>query len=197
MDDAAAKAHLHGSLQQAREAVLWKLDGLGEYDARRPLTPTGTNLLGLLKHLAFVEAGYFADAFDRPMTEGPRWDDLGDDETADMWATADESRDELVATYRRTIAHADGTITELPLDAEGHVAHWPAERNPVTLHAMLVHVVAETQRHAGHVDIVRELIDGAAGRQPGNDNLAPGDADAWARHRGRVERAAREAAGRP
>jgi hypothetical protein len=197
VDDATAKTHLHRALQQAREAVLWKIDGLGEYDARRPLTPTGTNLLGLVKHLAFVEVGYFADTFDRPMPGGPRWPDLDDDLTADLWTTAGESREELVATYRRTIAHADTTITELALDAEGHVAHWPVERNPVTLHGMLVHVVAETQRHAGHADIIRELVDGAAGRQPGNDNMAPGDAQEWARHRDRVERAARDAAGRP
>jgi hypothetical protein len=52
----------------AREALVWKLDGLSEYDARRPMVPTGTNLLGLVKHVASVEAGYFGETFDRPIT---------------------------------------------------------------------------------------------------------------------------------
>ena len=60
------KATLVRYLQQARDAMLWKLDGLGEYDIRRPLTPTGTNLLGLVKHLAGVESGYFGATFGRP-----------------------------------------------------------------------------------------------------------------------------------
>ncbi|MHC1558333.1 DinB family protein [Actinomycetospora sp. C-140] len=197
MDDESAKHHLHRALRQAREALLWKLDGLGEYDARRPLTPTGTNLLGLVKHLAFVEAAYFGTTFDRPVPDAPRWADLGDDETADMWARADESREELVGRYRHVAEHADATIAALPLDAPGHVVHWSAERNPVTLHGMLVHVVAETTRHAGHADIVRELIDGAAGLRPDNDNLPPGEADAWARYRDQVDEAARAASRRP
>ena len=53
-------------LQSARDAMVWKVEGLSEYDARRPMTPTGTNLLGLVKHLASVELGYFGDTFGRP-----------------------------------------------------------------------------------------------------------------------------------
>ena len=63
------KADLHSYLQTARDTVLWKLDGLSEYDVRRPLTPTGTNLLGLVKHLATVELGYFGDTFGRPLAK--------------------------------------------------------------------------------------------------------------------------------
>jgi hypothetical protein len=103
------KADLRRYLQAAREALVWKLDGLSEHDARRPMVPTGTNLLGLVKHVASVEAG------------------------------------------------------------------------------------AETHRHAGHADIVRELIDGAVGLREGNDNMAPGDQAWWERYRSRLERAAREA----
>lgn len=55
-------------------------------------------------------------------------------------------------------------------------------------------MVAESQRHAGHADIVRELVDGATGQRANGTNMAPGDAAAWAQHRGRVERAAEEAA---
>jgi hypothetical protein len=61
------KADFHLYLQEAREALLWKLDGLGEYDVRRPLVPTGTNLLGLVKHLASVELGYFGDTSELPL----------------------------------------------------------------------------------------------------------------------------------
>jgi hypothetical protein len=61
-----AKTDLQRYLQDAREALLWKLDGLSEYDIRRPLVPTGTNLLGLIKHQAGVELGYFGDTFGGP-----------------------------------------------------------------------------------------------------------------------------------
>jgi len=69
MDDDAAKANLHNYLKHEREAVLAKLDGLSEYDVRRPLTVTGTNLLGLVKHLATWEARYLGEVFDRPFPE--------------------------------------------------------------------------------------------------------------------------------
>src|SRR5690242_2712616 len=100
MTEAGPKADLHHYLQAAREALLWKLDGLSEYDIRRPLTPTGTNLLGLIKHLAGVELWYFGDAFGRPPSERP-WSADDARNNADFWATADESRDHIVGMYRR------------------------------------------------------------------------------------------------
>ena len=76
MIDEFAKDNLHGRLRRDREALLWKLDGLSEYDARRPLTASGTNLLGLVKHLASWEARYFGEIFDRQFPEPlPRWQD--------------------------------------------------------------------------------------------------------------------------
>src|SRR5689334_4876956 len=171
------KDDLRRYLQRGREALLWKLDGASEYDVRRPLTPTGTNLLGLVKHVASVEAGYLGEVFGRAFPETLPWFEPGAEPNADMWATADESRDDIVALYRRVWAHADGTIEALPLDAGGEVPWWPAERRKVTLHEVLVRVVAEEHRHAGHADIVRELVDGAAGWQEGNDNLPPGGED--------------------
>ena len=188
------KAELHWYLKTGREAMVWKLDGLSEYDARRPLTPTGTNLLGLVKHLASVEAGYFGDTFGRPFGESMPWDDADADPNADMWATADESRDQILGLYRRAWAHSDATIDQLSLDAAGHVPWW-GDRGDVTLHRILVHVIAETDRHAGQADIVRELIDGAAGLRKDNDNLPSGDKAWWESYRAKVERAAREAAG--
>ena len=187
------KEDLHRYLQAAREAMLWKLDGLSDYDVRRPMTPTGTNLLGLVKHLASVELGYFGATFGRPSTERLPWFDDDAEPNADMWATPEESRDEIVSLYRRAWAYADATIESLPLDAVGAVPWWPEERRAVTLHRILVHMIAETHRHAGHADIVRELIDGVVGLRAVNDNMAPGDAKWWESYRNRLERAAREA----
>jgi hypothetical protein len=68
MIDADAKETLRRYLRSAREALLWKLEGRSEYDIRRPLTPTGTNLLGLVKHLSIVEAWYFGETFGRPFS---------------------------------------------------------------------------------------------------------------------------------
>ena len=188
-----AKADLSRYLQIGRDALLWKLDGLSEYDVRRPLVPTGTNLLGLVKHVASVEAGYFGDTFGRPFDEPLPWLDDDAEPNADMWATAKESREEIVALYRRVWAHSDATIEALPLDAIGHVPWWEPERNEVTLLRILVHMIAETDRHAGHADIVRELIDGAAGLRASNDNMTPAGEDSWETYRARLEQTAREA----
>ncbi len=187
------RTDLHVYLQDARDALLWKLDGLSEYDIRRPVTPTGTNLLGLVKHAAGAEAVYFGTTFGRPVDGPPLWITGDAEPNADLWATADESREHIVGQYRSVWAHADAVIGSLPLDAVGRVP-W-GKGSELTLHRVLVHVIAETQRHAGHADIVRELVDGAAGLRIGDDNMAPGDPAWWEEHRSRVERAAREAGG--
>src|SRR6478736_2682732 len=122
------KQDLHRYLQIARDALLWKLDGLSEYDIRRPMVPTGTNLLGLVKHVASVELGYFGETFGRPWQEPMPWFDEDAEPNADMWATADESRQQIVDFYRRACTFADTTIDSLGLDAIGHVAWWPEER---------------------------------------------------------------------
>jgi hypothetical protein len=142
------KDDLQRYLQRARDALLWKLDGLSEYDIRRPLVPTGTNLLGLVKHVAGVEAGYLGDTFGRPSPE--KFPDVDAEPNSDAWATADESREDITGLYRRVWAHSDATIEALPLDAIGHVPWWPMPHSEVTLHRILVHMIAETDRHAGH-----------------------------------------------
>ena len=187
------KADLQRYLQTARDALLWKLDGLSEFDIRRPLTPTGTNLLGLVKHVASVELGYFGDTFGRPSGEPLPWLEGDAEPNADMWAAADESREQIVGLYHRAWAHSDATIDTLALDATGQVPWWPADQGEVTLHRILVDMIAETHRHAGHADIVRELIDGAVGLRDGNDNMAPGDQAWWENYRSRLERVARQA----
>jgi hypothetical protein len=187
------KADLCRYLQDGREALLWKLDGLSEYDVRRPLVPTGSNLLGLVKHQAGVELAYFGDTFGRPSSQDLLpWDET--EPNSDMWATAEEPRELITGRYRRAWAHSDATIEALALDAIGHVPWWPADRNEVTLHHILVRVATDTNRHAGQADIIRELIDGTVGRTSESLNMPPGDQAWWQSYRDQVERAAREAA---
>ena len=195
MSESTMKADLQRHLQVSRDALLWKLEGLSPYDCRRPLVPTGTNLLGIVKHVASVESGYFGATFGRPFAEQMAWIAEAAEPNADMWADADESVADIVALYRRVWAHSDATVEALTLDSLGHVAWWPDDRSEVTLHHILIHMIAETNRHAGHADLVRELIDGAAGLRLGNDNLAPGDAAWWEAYRQKLEETARAATG--
>jgi len=192
MTESDFKADLRRYLQDSRDALLWKLDGLSEYDVRRPLVPTGTNLLGLVKHVTGVEMGYFGDTFGRPCPDQLPFDES--DPNSDMFAFPSESREFLAGLYRTAWAHSDATIEALPLDAVGRVPWWPAEHSKVTLHHVLVRVVTETARHAGHADIVRELLDGTAGLTADRPNLPTSDRAEWQAHRDRVERAAQQAA---
>ena len=185
------KETLHGYLRIRRADLLAKLEGVSEYDVRRPMTPTGTNLLGLVKHVAYVQLGYFGEVLGRPSGRRYPWDDGEPDD--DMWAAADESRADVVELHRFSAAHADATIEALPLDAVGEVPWWPPERRHPTLHTLLVHMCVEAARHAGHADIVRELLDGAAGMSPVNPNLPERGEAGWAAFRDRIEAAARQA----
>ncbi|MBO9554590.1 DinB family protein [Cellulomonas sp.] len=188
------KETLHSYLRIRRDDLLRKLDGLGEYDVRRPMTPTGTNLLGLVKHVASVQVGYFGETFGRPFDFPMPWYDDGAEPDADMWVPASESRADILDLWQRSNAHTDATIEALPLDAVGHVPWWPPEREQVTLHQILVHMAVETARHAGHADIVREGIDGAIGNGPGDPNIPGKTGDDWAAYCARIDAAAREAA---
>lgn len=187
--DEYAKDTLHGRLRRDREALLWKLDGLSEYDARRPLTATGTNLLGLVKHVATVEARYFGEVFGRPSPQPlPRWQDS---DGSDLWATADETRDQITGFYRRTWEHSDATIRELTLDAPGHVPWWSEPHPNTNLFAVMVHVLGETIRHAGHADILREGLDGRTGVRAENERRT--DDEVRAAYCAKIEQAARSA----
>jgi len=187
MIDEYAKACLHEELQWTREALVWKLDGISEYDIRRPMTVSGTNLLGLVKHLATWEARYLGEVFERPFPERlPRWQDS---DGSDLWVAEDESREQVVSFYERACRHADATIAELPIDARGQVPWWP--RPDVKLFTIMVHVLNDTTRHAGHADILREQIDGQTGVAAGCHE--PIDSNAREIHRDKIERAARAA----
>lgn len=158
------KAELHQKLRASRAVLLAKVEGLSEYDMRRPLVPSGTNLLGLVKHLAGLEYSYLGECFGRLAPEKLAW--VEDDsiwDGADMWAQPSESSEYLIGLYQRACAHADQTITEFSLDTPGDVPHWPEKRRSTTLAVLLIRMVDETAQHAGHADIVRELIDGTGG----------------------------------
>jgi uncharacterized damage-inducible protein DinB len=153
------KESLHVSLDRHRDVVLWKLDGLDDEQLRRPMTPSGTSLLGLVKHLAAVEYGWFCEAFGRE-TEPLPFDD--DDENADMRAAPNETTADIVEFYGRARAAADRVIDELKVDDVGTA--WFGDT--VSMRWVLIHMIEETARHAGHMDIIRELIDGMTGDHP-------------------------------
>ena len=187
VDDDDAKTYLREDLRSIRSSILSKVDGLTEYDVRRPLTRTGTNVLGLIKHLTLSEARYLGDIFGRPYPESiPNFDDPHYSNRDSLWVTERESRDDVLDGYRRACAHADATIEALPIDATGFVPWWP--QPAVRLFNVMVHVLTETTRHAGHADILREqLADVAA------SDLETAEDD-WAAHRSRIDAAARAAA---
>jgi uncharacterized damage-inducible protein DinB len=188
MDDDQGMEHkeiLHEGLRRQRAALFAKLEGLPERELRRPRTPTGTNLLGLLKHAASVELAYFGETFGRPsdLPEGS----TEDDPQADLYAGPDESLEDVLDYARACFAHADATIEALEVDAEGRVAWWPAEKATVTLAQIMSHVSLDGARLAGHADILREQIDGQVGlRAPGN-NMPDWDELRWAEYVQRLE----------
>jgi uncharacterized damage-inducible protein DinB len=160
------RSALQHYLQSSREALLWKVADLDERTLRLPRTPTGTNLIGIVKHMANVEIGYFGDTFGRrwPTPDEQVTEALFEaDPQADWYATATETCDGIVDLYRRVWTFADATIEELPLDSVGRVPWWHPDRNRVTLERVIIHVLTELARHAGHADILREQVDGAAG----------------------------------
>jgi uncharacterized damage-inducible protein DinB len=147
------KTSLHVSLDRHRDVVLWKLAGLDDEQLRRPMTPSGTNLLGLVKHLAGVEYQWL------PQTYGRKTEPLETDPVADMRARPHETTADIVAFYDRARAASDQVVEDLHLDALGMA--WFGEQ--VSLRRVLIGMLEETARHAGHMDIIRELLDGSTG----------------------------------
>ncbi|WP_434965882.1 DinB family protein [Janibacter indicus] len=186
------KTVLHDMLKAQRAALLLKLEGLDEYEARRPRTPTGTNLLGLVKHSAACELGYFGETFSRPSELQLPWEveGVGPEDNEDMFATEDESMADVLAWSRACFDHADATIEALPLEAEGRVAWWPENRNTVTLGQIIVHMALDEARHAGHADILREQLDGAVGLRSEGNNLPEWGEQRWAGYVARLTRIA-------
>ena len=148
------RGSLTSQLAFHRETLLMKVDGLDDEALRRPMTPSGLSLLGLVRHLTVTEHGWFLSIF----RGEPDPYDVGDD-AAEFRVGPEESTDEVLALYRRTCEQADAVIAAGDLD-DVVTTPWGAE---VNLRAILVHMVQETARHNGHADLMREAIDGTTG----------------------------------
>lgn len=190
---------LHAQLREQRAALTSKLDGISERDARLPRTQTGTNLLGLLKHSACCEMGYFGATFGRQEPFPAPWDAVGVsvEDNLDMFATESESLADIVEFAHACFAFADETISALPLDAPGRVPWWGPEKRDVTLGQIIAHVALDEARHAGHADILREQLDGVAGLHGPGNNLPEWEAHRWARYRERLTDIAQGCSGHP
>ncbi len=141
-------------LSFARSCVLKKVDGLDEEQLRRRLVVSDTTLLGLVQHLADGERYWFGYV----LAGDPRYADVD----FDMVVAPDRSADQVIGAYRAAIADSDAHIRA----ADGldiRTAH-PVADECLTLRWVLAHMTSETVRHAGHADILRELIDGVTGR---------------------------------
>ncbi len=152
---APEQAMLTAFLDYHRATLLWKVDGVGDADLRRPLTPSGMSLLGLVKHLAYVEQWWFLTVFAGEDLPAP-WTDADPD--ADWRVEAGESTTAILDFYRATVEQARAVAAAADLDAS---ARRPGKER--TLRWIMIHMVEETARHNGHADLMREAIDGAIG----------------------------------
>jgi hypothetical protein len=178
----------HGYLQELRLLVVGCTAGLDEYQLRHPMTSTGTNLLGVVKHLIGIEAGYLGTCLGRPFDRPLPWIfDESAGPNRDMWATADESREYLLELYRDACAHSDAVLAEVGLQAPAIVDWWPEDARVTTSGALLSRVLTDTAMHAGQLQILRELIDG----QAGPDRHDAGDDQWWSDYTDRLEEIAR------
>ena len=189
------KAVLLHYLNNAHRSAVWKLEGLSEYDVRRPLTPTGTNLLGVVKHLAMVELSYFGEVFQRSPEVTVGWwaEEQQNFEVPniDMFASAEQTRDEVLRLYDEAGRNTAATLAALDLDSPGRVPWW-GDRGAVTLQRILVHMIDETARHTGQLDILREQLDGAADARPESDNLAELTGDEWVTYTAQLQQIAEQ-----
>ncbi|MFJ9373091.1 DUF664 domain-containing protein [Streptomyces sp. NPDC101455] len=122
-----------------------------------------------------AEGFYFGTVFGRPVDGPELWIAGNAEPSADLWATPDETREQIVSDHRRICAYSDATIEALPLDAIGRLPG--AGGNELTLHRALVHMTYETSRHAGHADVVRELIDGTVRQRVGGHQHGSGQSE--------------------
>ncbi|MDJ0354486.1 DinB family protein [Pseudarthrobacter sp. PH31-O2] len=180
-------------LNDAREAILWKCEGLSDAQARTPLTPTGTHVMGLLLHLAVTESQYFISCLGReienPVIQGVI---ASRDAQADFLPPPNMTLADAVEIYRETTVAADAVLDDLELDTTAVVQWWTKHRH-TTVERLLVHMIAESHRHAGHLDIVREQLDGFIGLRPSAPNIPGLTPDQWEEQRLRIKELARGA----
>ncbi len=149
---------LAGWLDFHRATIVMKLDGLSENDARTVLVPSGTNLLGMVKHLTFAEDYWFSQIFAGADIDLPRvlpGDAVPVDATADV----------IVAGYNAACERSRAVVEAADLDdfGRGTVSNRRGPAGRFTLRWIVLHMIEETARHCGHADILREQIDGATG----------------------------------
>ncbi|MBD1539332.1 DinB family protein [Arthrobacter sp. S13_S34] len=182
----ARGAQLREYLNDAREAILWKCEGLSDAQARTPLTPTGTHVMGLLLHLAVTESQYFISCFGREIENRVIQGVIEAEEAqADFLPPSNMTLADAVTIYRETTAAADAVLDELELDSPAVVPWWIKHRH-TTVERLLVHMIAESHRHAGHLDIVREQLDGFIGLRPSAPNIPDLTPDQWEEQRLRM-----------
>ena len=153
---------LEGMLDYYRETVLVKIAGASEEHLRAVIVPSGWSMLGVIKHLAYVERNWFRVRLEDEQGLPVPWTE--EDPDADFRVEPEETTEQIVAFYR-------GEVARSRTNAAGHAlddlaAGWPADRAPElrpNLRWIYVHMIEETARHAGHLDVVRELLDGTTG----------------------------------
>ena len=191
MDEEFERATLTHYFTRSFDDLVSKVEGLDEYEARRPLTPSGTNLLGLVQHAGAVVLGYARLPWGRDLGRELMWQDSDDEPDIDLRVLPEVTREEVL----QLAADARTAMTELlagPLDAPGEVPWW-GPNGAVTVHRVAVHVVAELARHAGHADVLRELLDGTVGMRPGDPNVIGRAQAELDERRARIETDARRA----
>lgn len=158
-DQSKEKAALAEVLGEYRNMVVWKVDGLSRDDAVRPMVPSGTSLLGVVKHLAFVERWWFQAVLAQREVEFP-WSE--DDPDADWRIEDGESIEEIVGLFNAECAISVEVFDGLEsLDAEV-----PLRNGTRNVRKIILHMIEEIARHVGHMDIMRELADGTTGYGP-------------------------------
>ena len=153
------RAALLGWYDLQRGIVVMKCEGLSEVDARRPVIPTSPLMTagGIVSHLTWAEQLWFEHAFLGRDFEGPGWDGVDDSE----FEVGDRALAEVLAAYDTQCRRSDQVIAAHDLDDLGVGGQFPSAGS--TLGWMLLHMLEETARHAGHLDLVRELLGGEIG----------------------------------
>ncbi|MGB5169391.1 MAG: DinB family protein [Acidimicrobiia bacterium] len=147
-------------LDNNRAVMVWKLDGLTLEEARRPVVASGTSMLGLVKHLAYVERWWFDDFFAGNAVDYP-WSE--EDPDADFRTEEGETVADVISLYTEAVARSNELVAEAHMD-DLSVGSRGGEQ--FALRWIVAHMIEETARHAGHADIIREMIDGTTGDYP-------------------------------
>ncbi len=173
------KETLVARLHNSRAVMEWKLAGVSEEDARRRVVPSGTSLAGLVSHLTTAELWWFGDVMAagdyqleeplRSWREGIKAQWAAGDRDAEFTVPETDTLDDVFRRYEMAVALAEGVADRLDLDhvadVSGNERWWEGSEAP-SLRWVLIHMIDETARHAGHADIAREIVDGVTAYMP-------------------------------